>query len=438
MEGEQWICGQECRASPFRSEFHVLRPAQESLVSLLSTKGQKLPRTSKSHPINVDFVTVPNRPSIKFGMTFCPGKVQLDALTGSWFRDLKIDLLRIRDVFNVQRLVCCLEQHELEMLKVESIDKHCLKAGLELFFIPIPDGGTPKKESLSKFQQVLPRLLESQAENGYTGIFCKGGLGRTGLITAALLREYGVNSKEAIQMVRLARPGAVENKAQESFVENYTSTNILEQLPSPNSYNPHEYYSGHTWGDEQDSLTYDQLVLKLGLNDAQEFLLPLHMGLSDVRLEFLKQKFATTFSIEKLYKQTDNLTQHLELPFPVKIGQYRKATHAICASLLKSRAESKGIAIFCPEDLPYEAEDEKQLDDRFLKMKDQLIQRGILLGEGRQFVLEEKSQRPDGNNILLAGPINEDDAIRLMHDLHQPFFISTGTLGLTKIVVSNA
>ena len=39
----------------------------------------------------MDFVTVPNKTSVKFGMTFCPGKVQLDALTGSWFRDLKKD-----------------------------------------------------------------------------------------------------------------------------------------------------------------------------------------------------------------------------------------------------------------------------------------------------------------------------------------------------------
>lgn len=394
-----------------------------------------MPRTSESHPINVDFVTVPNNPSIKFGMTFCPGKVQLDAFTGSWFRDLKIDLLRIRDVFNVQRLVCCLEQHELEALKVESIEKHCLKAGLELFFIPIPDGGTPFKESVLGFQQALPRLLESKAENGFTGIFCKGGLGRTGLITASLLREYGVNHKDAVQLVRLARPGAVENQAQELFVENYTSTKILEQLPSPHSYNPHEYISGHTWGDEEDSLTYDQLVLKLGLNDSREFLLPLHMDSGDVKTEFLKQKFATTFSIETLYRSDANLAQHLELPFPVKIGQYRKATHAICASLLKSRAEPKGIAIFCPEDLPYLFGEERKIDDRLLKMKDQISQQNILLGEGRQFVLEERSQHSYSDNIFLAGPISEQDAIRLMHELRQPFFIFTGTLGLTKIVV---
>lgn len=425
MGGEQWIRGRECRASPFRSEFHVLRPAQESLVSLLSTKGQKLPRTSKSHPINVDFVTVPNNPSIKFGMTFCPGKVQLDALTGSWLRDLKTDLLRIRDVFNVQRLVCCLEQHELQMLKVESIDKHCMKAGLELFFIPIPDGGTPSKESVLRFQQALPRLLESKAENGFTGIFCKGGLGRTGLITASLLREYGVNPEDAVELVRAARPGAIENQAQESFVENYASTKILEQLPSPYSYSPHGYTSGHTWGDEEDSLTYDQLVLKLGLNDSQEFLLPLHMDSGDIKTEFLKQKFATTFSIEKLYKTDTNLAQHLELPFPVKIGQYKKATHAICATLLKSRAESKGIAIFCPEDQPYVFGDEEQLDDRLMKMKDQLSQRNILLGEGRQFVHEEKSQQSPSNKILLAGPISEDDAIKLMCELRQPFFVFT-------------
>lgn len=395
-------------------------------------------RTSDSHPIKVDFVTVPNKISVKFGMTFCPGKVQLDALTGSWFRDLKKDLLRIRDVFNVQRLVCCLEQHELELLKVESIEQRCLTSGIELFFIPIPDGGTPNGDSISRLQQILPRLLESTRENGFTGIFCKGGLGRTGLITATLLREFGVAAEQAIEMVRHARPGAIENQAQELFVEKYTCTGITKQLPLSHCYNLSEYSSSHTWRDEEDSLTYDQLVLKLGLNESQEFLLPIQMNPCDVQTEFLKRKFATIYSIEKLHKQDANLARHLELPFPVKIGQYRKATHAICATLLKSRAEPEGFAIFCPDESRNTSQDASKMSDRFLENKNQLSQKNMLLGEGREILPAEKPSHSQVHRILLAGPINEEEAIRLMYELAQPYFIFSGTLGLTKIVVSNA
>lgn len=382
-------------------------------------------------------MTVPNKISVKFGMTFCPGKAQLDALTGSWFRDLKKDLLRIRDVYNVQRLVCCLEPHELELLKVESIEQRCLKTGIELFFIPIPDGGTPNADSISRLQQILPRLLESTDENGFTGIFCKGGLGRTGLITAALLREFGVTSGQAIQMVRHARPGAIENQAQELYVEQYQCTGINKQLPLSHCYNPFGYSSSHTWRDEEDSLTYDQLTLKLGLNESQEFLLPIQMNPCDVKVEFLKRKFATIYSIEKLYKQDANLTPHLELPFPVKIGQYRKATHAICATLLKSRAEPEGFAIFCPEDSPNTFEDDSKINSRFFAIKDQLSRHDMLLGEGLEILPAEKPSHSQVHRILLAGPITEEDAIRLMYELAQPYFIFSGTLGLTKIVVSN-
>jgi ADP-ribosyl-[dinitrogen reductase] hydrolase len=49
-------------------------------------------------------------------------------------------------------------------------------------------------------------------------VHCKGGLGRTGTITARLLVESGVAADSAISLVRTARPGAIENDAQESYV----------------------------------------------------------------------------------------------------------------------------------------------------------------------------------------------------------------------------
>lgn len=401
------------------------------------TKGKQLIKTSESHPINVDFVTVPEQPSVRFGMTFCPGKAQMDALTGSWFRDLRMDLLRIRDVFNIQRLVCCLEQHELEMLRVESLETRCFKSGIELFFIPIPDGGTPNSEAISKLHQALPRLLESTQNNGFTAIFCKGGLGRTGLITAALLKEYGVKTSDAINMVRRARPGTVENREQELFVETYVSSDIRTKLPRPECYNPHQYTSGHTWRDEEDSLTFDQLKLNLKLRLHDEFLLPLGLNSADINVNFLEQQFAAVYLIEKLYKQSPNLAQHLELPLPVRIGQYRKAVHAICATLLKSRSESKGFAIICPGDASYNYGNESKTSDRFLAMKDQLSRANLLLGEGRRTLPIENISNSPNNKIILAGPITEDEAIVLMNELRLSFFVFAGTLSLVKIVISN-
>ncbi|MBK7462828.1 MAG: dual specificity protein phosphatase family protein [Betaproteobacteria bacterium] len=52
-------------------------------------------------------------------------------------------------------------------------------------------------------------------------IHCKGGLGRTGTISACLLIESGMKHLEAIDCVRKARQNTIETAAQEFFVLTY-------------------------------------------------------------------------------------------------------------------------------------------------------------------------------------------------------------------------
>jgi ADP-ribosyl-[dinitrogen reductase] hydrolase len=49
-------------------------------------------------------------------------------------------------------------------------------------------------------------------------IHCRGGLGRAGTLAACVLRSEGVPARAAIARVRSARPGSIENAAQEAFV----------------------------------------------------------------------------------------------------------------------------------------------------------------------------------------------------------------------------
>ena len=50
---------------------------------------------------------------------------------------------------------------------------------------------------------------------------CRGGKGRAGTIAAILLADFGHEKKEAIDLVRKRRKGAIETKAQEDFIANY-------------------------------------------------------------------------------------------------------------------------------------------------------------------------------------------------------------------------
>jgi hypothetical protein len=51
----------------------------------------KTVRTSATHPLLIDAVPAPIGGG-QIGMTFCPGKIDDAAMTGSWRRDLNADL----------------------------------------------------------------------------------------------------------------------------------------------------------------------------------------------------------------------------------------------------------------------------------------------------------------------------------------------------------
>ena len=50
---------------------------------------------------------------------------------------------------------------------------------------------------------------------------CRGGKGRAGTVAAILLADFGHEKKEAIDLVRERRKGAIETKIQEEFILNY-------------------------------------------------------------------------------------------------------------------------------------------------------------------------------------------------------------------------
>jgi ADP-ribosylglycohydrolase/protein-tyrosine phosphatase len=179
-------------------------------------------RTSQTHPIRLDFAArddVLGR-SIhrgRIGMTFAPGKVQPNASTGAWKRDLELDLRRLRDVYGVTTLVSLVEDHELEELQISPLVAQCEAHGIECIRFPFPDMGVPEK--LGALVKLTRRLTGRMSGGDTVAVHCKGGLGRTGVVAAATLIADGEPLDEAVNIVRRARPGAIENQRQERCVE---------------------------------------------------------------------------------------------------------------------------------------------------------------------------------------------------------------------------
>jgi ADP-ribosyl-[dinitrogen reductase] hydrolase len=176
------------------------------------------PKTSTSHPLKIDPVAVSKGCGF-IGLTFCPGKKQSNALSGVWDRNLDDDMEAI-NAFGAKALVTLMSDRELQSLAVPAnrFRDKTAKLGIKWFQLPIPDAGIPDQRFEEMWRNAGPRLRTLLKDRHNIVIHCKGGLGRTGTIAARLLIEFGADAKSAIQSVRKARPGSIENDLQEYYI----------------------------------------------------------------------------------------------------------------------------------------------------------------------------------------------------------------------------
>ncbi len=170
--------------------------------------------TSLTNPLRVDSVSVPGRGGA-IGMTFCPGKKCMGA-SGYHDRDLGLDLKAIRD-WGAEILVSLIEEYEYHKVGLGGFEERMPEGMLHLN-LPIEDASVPGRaweERWKKEERLVRSILR---RGGKVCLHCMGGLGRTGMVAARLLVEFGVHPEDAIRMVREARPGTIETRAQETSV----------------------------------------------------------------------------------------------------------------------------------------------------------------------------------------------------------------------------
>jgi len=173
-------------------------------------------KTSISHPLRIDEVKAPDGGGI-IGMTLCPGKKINSAQSGTWNRDLEIDLQAIQS-WGAQALVNLMEGHEYELLRVPDYVAKVRSYPMEYFHLPIVDVHPPDGRFEELWKSAGPRLREILLDGGKILIHCRGGIGRTGTVAAQLLVELGMPHEKAIKAVRAARYGTIETRDQERYV----------------------------------------------------------------------------------------------------------------------------------------------------------------------------------------------------------------------------
>ncbi|MCB9792523.1 MAG: protein-tyrosine-phosphatase [Alphaproteobacteria bacterium] len=177
-------------------------------------------RTSKTHPIRVDWVAEDVGRGGRLGLTFAPGKRAPSWQGTPWFRDLAADLDRLAEGYGAGALVSLVEEDELGMLGIPGLVPEAEARGIAVLRLPIPDGDVPSMEAARQVSQAALSL----ARSGQRVIFhCRGGLGRAGTLAACTLTRMGLSAEAAIARTRAARPGAIENTKQERFVEAFAA-----------------------------------------------------------------------------------------------------------------------------------------------------------------------------------------------------------------------
>jgi protein-tyrosine phosphatase len=190
-------------------ERHVLERAQVPAV-----------RTSFTHPLEIAELPVGAQGGA-IGVTFAPGKKDR-AWTGSWARDLDLDLAAVR-AWGATHLVTLVERHELEILSIRALPGLVGKHGLTWHHLPITDVSIPDDRFLGPWPAVSALLIERLQRGERVVVHCRGGLGRAGTVASMLLIDSGTvdNAQEAVRRVRAARaPYAIE-RVQEAWLQTY-------------------------------------------------------------------------------------------------------------------------------------------------------------------------------------------------------------------------
>ena len=173
-------------------------------------------RTSQSHPLWIDEVKAGDAGGI-VGITFCPGKHGGSLYGPRWERDLESDLDAVA-AWHASAVVTLIEDHEFALLGVQDLGARVRSRSIDWHHLPIADVRPPDARFEAGWLASGPTLCRALREGGRVLVHCRGGLGRAGTVAARLLVELGAAPHEAVDSVRVARPGAIQTDGQLQYV----------------------------------------------------------------------------------------------------------------------------------------------------------------------------------------------------------------------------
>jgi protein-tyrosine phosphatase len=164
------------------------------------------------------------------------GSIGLARLPGIWLNSLARDLALIR-ASGATSLVSLTELRELRWAGPGDFGAAVGRAALSWYHLPIRDFGVPDARFEQAWHGAGAELRQRLVAGERLVVHCYAGLGRTGLLAARLLIEFGEPPQRAIDLVRAVRSGAIQTREQETYLSGLSriagSPAALDRDPGP-------------------------------------------------------------------------------------------------------------------------------------------------------------------------------------------------------------
>ena len=120
--------------------------------------------------------------------------------------------------FGINQIVSLLELEEAREVGLENEAALAEENSMTFISFPIPDRALP--ESVSRFVNLSMRLHEEITDGINTVIHCRAGIGRTGILAAAVLLHSGYTPQQAFDLISRKRGVTVpDTDEQENWIK---------------------------------------------------------------------------------------------------------------------------------------------------------------------------------------------------------------------------
>ncbi|NHZ91984.1 protein tyrosine phosphatase [Massilia sp. CCM 8733] len=134
--------------------------------------------------------------------------VMAKPVAGEWIGDEFSGIAR----YGITEMVSLLERHEIRELGLTGAPALCASNGIAFTSFPIADRGLPAAPGVFALVHEIGRRI---ADGAHTVIHCRAGIGRTGLLAAAVLVRHGHAPEAAFKLVSRARGVQVPDTAEQ-------------------------------------------------------------------------------------------------------------------------------------------------------------------------------------------------------------------------------